>query len=209
MIADKAYSSKAIRRLLRSRRIGCTIPQRSDQRNWRRLRGSYGGRPPAFDRSTYKRRNLVERCIGRLKHYRGIATRFDKLATHYRAGIVLVSALFWLNHEPKNTTYGRVEVVLADGESGAPDRAPFDRIIVTVGAWGIPHAWPGASATGTATTAPGPGRCSRSTRPAPPTTGCPPGPVRARPRRRRDRPCSIARPVPTGVSASCRARWPR
>ena len=104
VIADKAYSSKAIRRLLRSRRIGCTIPQRSDQRNWRRLRGSYGGRPPAFDRSTYKRRNLVERCIGRLKHYRGIATRFDKLATHYRAGIVLVSALFWLNHEPKNTT---------------------------------------------------------------------------------------------------------
>jgi transposase len=104
VIADRAYSSKAIRRLLRSRRIRCTIPQRSDQRSWRRRRGSYGGRPPAFDREAYKRRNLVERCIGRLKHYRGIATRFDKLAGHYRAGVVLVSALFWLNHEPKNTT---------------------------------------------------------------------------------------------------------
>ncbi len=104
VIADKAYSSKAIRRLLRSRRIGCTIPERSDQKAWRQRRGSYGGRPPAFDRGAYKRRNLVERCIGWLKHYRAVATRFDKLATHYRAGAVLISALFWLNHEPKNTT---------------------------------------------------------------------------------------------------------
>jgi transposase len=88
VIADKACSSKAIRRLLRSRRIGCTIPERSDQKAWRRRRGSYGGRPPVFDRQVYKRRNLVERCIGRLKHYRGIATRSDKLAAHYRAGVM-------------------------------------------------------------------------------------------------------------------------
>lgn len=37
--------------------------------------------------------------------------------------------------------YGRVNVVLADGEFGAPKHAPFDRIVVTVGAWDIPAAW--------------------------------------------------------------------
>ncbi|MEV4255222.1 transposase, partial [Spirillospora sp. NPDC049652] len=45
----------------------------------------------------YKRRNVVERCMGRLKQWRGIATRFDKLARHYRAAIVLVTALLWIN----------------------------------------------------------------------------------------------------------------
>ena len=44
--------------------------------------------------------------------------------------------------------YDRVEVVLADGEFGLPDRAPFDRIIVTVEAWDIPPAWPGQLARG-------------------------------------------------------------
>ncbi|MBB4931299.1 transposase [Lipingzhangella halophila] len=87
----------------RGRRIGCTIPQRSDQRAWRSRRGSYGGRPPAFDRQAYKRRNQVERCIGRLKHYRASATRSDKLVRHYRAGAALISALLWLDHDPSNT----------------------------------------------------------------------------------------------------------
>ncbi|MEV4008172.1 transposase, partial [Actinomadura sp. NPDC049753] len=59
--------------------------------------GSRGGRPPVFDPGLYKRRNVVERCIGRLKQWRGIATRFDKLARNYRAAIVLVTALLWIN----------------------------------------------------------------------------------------------------------------
>ncbi|MWA07220.1 transposase [Actinomadura sp. LD22] len=45
----------------------------------------------------HRRRNVVERCIGRLKQWRGIATRFDKLARNYRAAIVLVTALLWIN----------------------------------------------------------------------------------------------------------------
>jgi transposase len=49
-----------------------------------------------FDPALYRRRNVVERCIGRLKQWRGIATRFDKLARNYRAGIVLVTALLWI-----------------------------------------------------------------------------------------------------------------
>ncbi|MFC9970983.1 transposase, partial [Spirillospora sp. NPDC127200] len=53
--------------------------------------------PPVLDPDLYKRRNVVERCIGRLKQWRGIATRFDKLARNYRAAIVLVTALLWIN----------------------------------------------------------------------------------------------------------------
>jgi transposase len=60
-------------------------------------RGSRGGCPPAFDRVAYKRRNVVERCIGRLKRWRGLSTRYDKLACHYQAAITLVSALLWIN----------------------------------------------------------------------------------------------------------------
>jgi transposase len=43
--------------------------------------------PPAFDRETYKQRNTVERCINRLKQWRGIATRYEKTATIYLGGI--------------------------------------------------------------------------------------------------------------------------
>jgi transposase len=44
------------------------------------------GRPPAFDREHYKRRNLVERCFNKLKHWRTVACRFDKRALNHRAG---------------------------------------------------------------------------------------------------------------------------
>ncbi|GLW67588.1 IS5 family transposase [Actinomadura rubrobrunea] len=97
VIADKAYSSAAIRRSLRRRGIAATIPERADQQAGRARRGSRGGRPPGFDPAVYKRRNVVERCINRLKQWRGIATRFDKLARNFRAAIVLVTALFWIN----------------------------------------------------------------------------------------------------------------
>ncbi|GAA1832527.1 hypothetical protein GCM10009735_80210 [Actinomadura chokoriensis] len=97
VIADKAYSSAAIRRSLRDRGIAATIPERTDQKAGRARRGSRGGRPPTFDPAFYRRRNVVERCIGRLKQWRGIATRFDKLARNYRAAIVLVTALLWIN----------------------------------------------------------------------------------------------------------------
>lgn len=54
VLGDKAYSSKAIRTRLRRRAIPHTIPERADQVRNRAPRGSRGGRPPAFDRETYK-----------------------------------------------------------------------------------------------------------------------------------------------------------
>lgn len=76
-LADKGYSSRAIRRYLRQRGIRATIPERRDQQNNRARRGRASGRPPAFDRIVYRRRNVVERCFQRLKQFRAIATRYD------------------------------------------------------------------------------------------------------------------------------------
>jgi transposase len=58
-------------------------------------RGRTGGRPPAFDREAYKQRNTVERSINRLKQWRGIATRCEKTATIYLAGLHTAGIFLW------------------------------------------------------------------------------------------------------------------
>ncbi|GEB55307.1 hypothetical protein GCM10017674_81050 [Streptomyces gardneri] len=95
VLADKAYSSRAIRDHLRARGIRTVIPIPADQRANRLRRGSLGGRPPAFDREAYKQRNTVERCINRLKQWRGIATRYEKTATIYLAGLHIAGIFLW------------------------------------------------------------------------------------------------------------------
>jgi transposase len=79
LIADKAYGSKANRRSLRARGIAHTIPERDDVRASRARKGSRGGRPPNFNATRYKDRNQVERAFTRLKQFRAVATRYDKL----------------------------------------------------------------------------------------------------------------------------------
>ncbi|WP_406841902.1 IS5 family transposase (plasmid) [Streptomyces sp. AHU1] len=95
VLADRAYSSRAIRDHLRRRGIRTVIPVPADQRGHRLRRGSRGGRPPAFDREIYKQRNTVERCINRLKQWRGIATRYEKTATIYLAGLHIAGIFLW------------------------------------------------------------------------------------------------------------------
>lgn len=92
---DKAYSSRAIRSHLRERGIVAVIPQPSDQLGHRKRRGSAGGRPPAFDAHDYKGRNVVERNFSTFKQWRGLATRYDKLAITYRGGAVLRAITIW------------------------------------------------------------------------------------------------------------------
>ncbi|WP_159450041.1 IS5 family transposase [Kocuria marina] len=94
--ADKAYSSRAIRAHLRSRKIAAVIPEPADQQGHRRRRGSRGGRPPAFDAQDYRGRNVVERSFNLFKQWRGLATRYDKLALTYRGGAVLRAITIWL-----------------------------------------------------------------------------------------------------------------
>lgn len=93
---DKAYSSKAIRDLLRAKGAVAVIPQPSDQIAKRKRKGRHGGRPPAFDAQDYKGRNVVERSFCRTKQWRGIATRYDKYNLNYRGGVILNAIVAWL-----------------------------------------------------------------------------------------------------------------
>lgn len=94
LIADKGYSYPHCRRLLRERQILHTIPERRDQRARRAVRP---GRPLVFEKAIYARRNVVERCINRLKQWRGPATRYEKRAANYRAMVVIASIVIWLD----------------------------------------------------------------------------------------------------------------
>lgn len=96
--ADKAYSSRATRTQLRRRGIIAVIPEPSDQIAHRKRRGSRGGRPPAFDAQDYKARNVIERAFNTVKQWRGLATRYDKLAAVYRGAAVLRAITIWLAH---------------------------------------------------------------------------------------------------------------
>lgn len=78
LAGDKGYSYRRLRRYLRRRRIKAVIPTRKDQR-----------RNPRFDREAYRRRNVVERCIGWLKECRRLATRHEKLAVNFLAMVKL------------------------------------------------------------------------------------------------------------------------
>jgi transposase len=79
LAGDKGYSVERIRTWLRSHAIGAVIPQRSDQQERHR------GRPLAFDAEAYRRRGIIECCVGWLKECRRIGTRFEKLAVNFLA----------------------------------------------------------------------------------------------------------------------------
>jgi transposase len=96
VLGDKAYSSRANRTLLRARGIGAVIAEPADQAGHRKNRGRKGGRPPTFDPIAYKGRNVIERSFNQIKDWRGLATRYDKLALIYRGGVVLRAITMWL-----------------------------------------------------------------------------------------------------------------
>ena len=96
VLADKGYPSKKNRAWLRERGIKSTIPERADQIANRRKRP---GRPIDFgdeQKERYKGRNVVERCFSFIKQWRGLASRYDKTACSYAAGLCLYAALQWI-----------------------------------------------------------------------------------------------------------------
>jgi putative transposase len=91
--ADKAYSSYENRAVLRRRRIRAVISEPRNQTANRRRRP---GRPILFDAADYRGRNVVERGFCETKQWRGLATRYDKLAIVYRGAAVLRAITLWL-----------------------------------------------------------------------------------------------------------------
>jgi putative transposase len=83
-VADAAYDSNAIRQMLLQRGTQPVIPNNPTQ-----------VRRHPFDPVAYRLRNLIERAFCRLKDWRRIATRYDKLAANYAASIALAIALTW------------------------------------------------------------------------------------------------------------------
>ena len=80
LVADKGYTSSAFRNYLHRKHIRCTIARRSNERR----RGS-------FNKQDYRKRNVVERLINRLKQFRRIATRYEKRASNFAAMITIAS----------------------------------------------------------------------------------------------------------------------
>lgn len=85
VVGDKGYSSQENRTYLRRRGINYTIPRKSNET-----------RTGPFDKAIYRLRNRVERLINRLKQFRRIATRYEKLAENYLAMLHAGSILLWL-----------------------------------------------------------------------------------------------------------------
>ena len=96
VVADNAYSIAPTRAVLRERRNGCTWPERSDQIEHPRAKGSRGGRPPACDQAIHAGRNVVERCFNRLTQFRHLATRYAKRAAYYGVEIIIAGIAWWL-----------------------------------------------------------------------------------------------------------------
>jgi transposase len=86
LIGDKAFDADPFIDTLTERGITPVIPPKANRKT-----------PRACDFALYCERNLIERFFNKLKHFRAIATRYDKLARNFLAGIQLACALILLN----------------------------------------------------------------------------------------------------------------
>jgi transposase len=80
-VADKAYDARALREQIAAMPAKAVIPPRANRRE-----------PIRWSKAVYRHRNLVERFFCRIKHFRRIATRYDKLVERFASFISLVAA---------------------------------------------------------------------------------------------------------------------
>jgi len=84
MLGDKAYDSAAFRGALKARGTKSNIPNKSNRKKKFR-----------FSKQCYRKRHLIENAFCRLKDFRRIATRYDKLAVNFASSVYLVAAIVW------------------------------------------------------------------------------------------------------------------
>ena len=85
VLADKGYDSDKFVLLLKKRNSEVVIPSRVNRKIQREI-----------DTDLYKERHLIECCIGKLKHFRRVFSRFDKLAKNYLSFVHFASTIVWL-----------------------------------------------------------------------------------------------------------------
>lgn len=84
LVADRGYDAQYVLDIAQSRGALAHIPTQRDRKIQR-----------SVDRSIYRQRNLVERFFNKLKHFRRVATRYDKLARNFLAAVALASVRLW------------------------------------------------------------------------------------------------------------------
>lgn len=85
VLADKAYDTDALLTCIASKKAKAVIPpkiNRKDQRD--------------FDRHQYRNRNVIECFFAKIKQFRRVATRYDKLACRFGSFVALAAAMLWL-----------------------------------------------------------------------------------------------------------------
>jgi len=85
VLADRAYDADAIRKLVNEQDAFANIPPKRNRKD-----------PICFSPFLFKARNRIECFFNKMKHFRRIATRYDKLAANYLAALKLASVRLWL-----------------------------------------------------------------------------------------------------------------
>jgi transposase len=86
LLADKAYDADSLRNWLKRTKVRAVIPSTVTRRT-----------PYPLDRKAYRRRNVIERMFCKLKNWRRIATRYDRLAQNYLSGVALAAVVsLWI-----------------------------------------------------------------------------------------------------------------
>ena len=85
VLADKAYDSNALRETIADMGAAAVIPSKRNRKVF-----------IPHDATIYKHRNQIERCFGRLKHFRRFATRYDRRTAHFTGFVHLAAAMIWL-----------------------------------------------------------------------------------------------------------------
>jgi len=85
VIADKAYDSDAIRKTVADAGMKAVIPSNRSRKTI-----------IPHDEALYRERNHIERCFNKLKHFRRLATRYDRRACHFLAFLCLAASMLWM-----------------------------------------------------------------------------------------------------------------